>query len=217
VPPCQFKDGDVISDGKFIAIFHKFEDGHLYYRCWYNKTTKESKYKTDFGIGYYYEYTYATEEEKEKLFQAIKDNGYKWNAETKTLEKLIKPKFKVGDRIKYKNGKNIDGVEQGIILSITDDTYDVAVTNDMGIFIPVTDQDNWELVPNKFDITTLKPFDKVLVRDCNEDKWNIDFFGYYRGDGTYQCMTFTKYQCIPYEVNKELLGTTNNPKEYGSE
>jgi hypothetical protein len=134
-----------------------------------------------------------------------------------TLEKLVEPRFKVGDRIKYKNGKNIDGVEQGIILSITDDTYDVAVTNDMGIFIPVTDQDNWELVPNKFDITTLKPFDKVLVRDCNEDKWNIDFFGYYRGDGTYQCMTFTKYQCIPYEVNKELLGTTNNPKEYGSE
>ena len=34
----------------------------------------------------------ATEEEKEKLFKAIKDNGYKWNAETKTLEKLNTPK-----------------------------------------------------------------------------------------------------------------------------
>ena len=33
----------------------------------------------------------ATEEEKEKLLQAIKDNGYKWNAETKTLEKLGVP------------------------------------------------------------------------------------------------------------------------------
>ena len=30
----------------------------------------------------------ATEDEKRKLFQAIKDNGFKWNAETKTLEKL---------------------------------------------------------------------------------------------------------------------------------
>ena len=30
----------------------------------------------------------ATEDEKIKLFDAIKANGYKWNAETKTLEKL---------------------------------------------------------------------------------------------------------------------------------
>ena len=36
---------------------------------------------------------FATEEEKQKLFKAIKDNGYEWNAETKTLKKLVKPKF----------------------------------------------------------------------------------------------------------------------------
>ena len=34
----------------------------------------------------------ATEEEKQKLFDVIKANGYRWNAETKTLEKLIEPK-----------------------------------------------------------------------------------------------------------------------------
>lgn len=39
----------------------------------------------------------ATEEEKAKLFQAIKDNGYRWNSETKSLEKLVTPKFKEGD------------------------------------------------------------------------------------------------------------------------
>lgn len=36
---------------------------------------------------------FATEEEKQKLFQAIKDNRYKWDAQTKTLKKLVKPKF----------------------------------------------------------------------------------------------------------------------------
>lgn len=36
---------------------------------------------------------FATEEEKQKLFKAIQENGYKWNAETKTLEKLISNKF----------------------------------------------------------------------------------------------------------------------------
>ena len=42
----------------------------------------------------------ATDEEKQELFYAIKANGYKWNAKTKTLEKLNEPRFKVGDRIK---------------------------------------------------------------------------------------------------------------------
>ena len=37
---------------------------------------------------------FASEEEKQKLFDAIKANGYRWNPETKTLEKLIEPKFK---------------------------------------------------------------------------------------------------------------------------
>lgn len=34
------------------------------------------------------DYRFATEDEKFKLFQAIKDNGYKWNEKTKNLEKL---------------------------------------------------------------------------------------------------------------------------------
>lgn len=78
--------------------------------------------------------------------------------------------------------------------------------------IAYKNQDDWELVPNKFNVNTLKPFDKVLVRDCNTDKWNIDFFAYYgaRGNEDYQCMTFVKNQCIPYEGNEHLLGTTDN-------
>lgn len=52
---------------------------------------------------------FATEEEKEKLFKAIKDNGYVWNPRTKTMEKL--PKFKVGDRIKKKDIDDAYAVE----------------------------------------------------------------------------------------------------------
>ena len=82
-------------------------------------------------------------------------------------------------------------------------------------FLSFFAQDNFNFISKtKFDITTLKPYDKVLVRDCNEDKWNIDFFGYYRDNGTYQCMTFTKNQCIPYEGNEHLLGKTEDCKEY---
>lgn len=36
---------------------------------------------------------YATEEEKQLLFDVIKDKGYRWNVDTKTLEKIKKEKF----------------------------------------------------------------------------------------------------------------------------
>ena len=158
----------------------------------------------------------ATEEEKQKLFDAIKANGYKWNPETKTLEKLVEPKFKVGDEIKYKNGKNIDGVEQGVILSITDEVYDVAVTNNMGVYVSIAEQDDWELVPSKFDINTLKPFDKVLVRDNNEQFWTCDWFSFHDTKQVYPfaCVGHYVSQCIPYEGNQHLLGTTDDCNEY---
>ena len=61
---------------------------------------------------------FFTEEEKQKLFDGIfklfddiKENGCKlnneMNNETKTLEKLVKPKFKVGDKIFNKPRKYI--------------------------------------------------------------------------------------------------------------
>jgi hypothetical protein len=212
VPLCQFTDGDVISDGEFIAIFHKFEDDHLYYHCWHNKTTKESKYKTDFGIGYYYEYTYATEEEKQKLFDAIKAHGYKWNAETKTLAKL--PRFKVGDRVKAMyNGNQYD------IKELTDTHYTlVEVEYKFKYTEPIIEDKHWELVPNKFDITTLKPFDKVLSRDNDFQKWGAELFSFYdkeTKDYRFQLVgTICARRCIPFEGNQHLLGTTDDCDEY---
>ena len=206
-----FKDGDIaISESGDIHLLKTSSSSYCAYRdSWEILSKFDSTITTNVTI-----VRLATEEEKEKLFDAIKEHGYKWNEETKTLEKL--PKFKVGDRIKYINGKNKDGVEQGVILSLTNDTYDVAVTNDMGIFIPISEQDDWELVPNKFDITALNPFDKVLVRDKDTDTWEAHLFSrYYKNsDRPYICIGVEGInefnQCIPYDSNKELLGTTDN-------
>ena len=156
------------------------------------------------------ELCFATEEEKQKLFDAIKENGYKWNAETKTLEKL--PKFKVGDRVCNKNYK--DYIYD--IYDITDKGYRAKEINaDSPIIILFGSQeDNYELVPNKFDITTLKPFDKVLVRQNVYGKWGIDFFGFYK-EGYYHTTGSCIYvQCIPYKCNEHLCGTTNDCVEF---
>jgi hypothetical protein len=158
----------------------------------------------------------ANEEEKEKLFKAIKDNGYKWNAETKTLE-LIEPKFKVGNRI-----KNIDNCRSSIVVEIKDDCFIIKTLDGLNNSyltdkLSFSKQDEWELVPNKFDITTFKPFDKVLVRCSSLEKWRIQFFEKY--DKTckfpFICMGYNKYkQCIPYNDNEHLLDKTDECDEF---
>lgn len=66
------------------------------------------------------------------------------------------------------------------------------------------------------EITTLKPFDKVLVRDNNEQKWTIDYFSFADKEQVYPFICVGHYvsQCIPYEENEHLLGTTNDCDEY---
>ena len=42
-----------------------------------------------------------------------------------------------------------------------------------------------KLVPNKFDIKNLKPFDKVLVRSDNRHRWSTQFFERINNKGNY--------------------------------
>ena len=58
----------------------------------------------------------------------------------------------------------------------------------------------------------LKPFDKVLVRDFNKETWKISFFGF-KAENDYVCINGKHwYQCLLYEGNEHLLGTTKDPK-----
>ncbi len=65
---------------------------------------------------------------------------------------------------------------------------------------------------------TLKPFDKVLVRDCLDEMWRPSFFACYLpfGREPYQVIggEWVKL-CIPYEGNESLLGTTKDVKATG--
>lgn len=58
-----------------------------------------------------------------------------------------------------------------------------------------------------------KPFDKVLVKDHDEDsEWRCDLFSRKNEDGLYICVGSIYEQCIPYEGNEHLLGTSDNPE-----
>lgn len=56
-----------------------------------------------------------------------------------------------------------------------------------------------------------KPFDKVLVRDLEDEDWRCDFFSNYTHDINhyYRTVGSCYKQCIPYEGNEHLLGTSN--------
>lgn len=59
----------------------------------------------------------------------------------------------------------------------------------------------------------LKPFDKVLVRDSDEDMWECNIFSNKREClYPFRCIGSYYKQCIPYEGNEYLLGTSNDPQ-----
>ena len=68
----------------------------------------------------------------------------------------------------------------------------------------------------KFDPKTLKPFDKVLVRDINTSNWYVDFFSDFNNQGEFICIGGCHWAMgIPYNENtKHLVGTTKYCSEY---
>lgn len=116
----------------------------------------------------------------------------------------IKPIFKKGDKVRVKKGVS----EPRIIEDVCDTFYTLVSIGK----IDFTDQDNWELVPHKFDTNTLKPFDKVLVRDYNRECWMTGVYSHqemniFIASGHWK-------QCIPYKNNEYLLGTANDCNDF---
>ena len=54
----------------------------------------------------------------------------------------------------------------------------------------------------------LKPFDRVLVRDFEDQAWQVSLFSYKDSDSYYCCNGCAWNKCIPYIGNESLLGTT---------
>lgn len=104
---------------------------------------------------------------------------------------------------KAKNGKEESFTSDGRILLDYPDAECV--------LFPSKDQRDWSKfgATNKETKPQLKPFDKVLVRNNDDDEWVCDIFSHIDELAFYYCVGTRWEQCIPYEGNKHLLGTTN--------
>ena len=123
-------------------------------------------------------------------------------------------------RIKSYNKTNGESQTQGVT---KDGRYCCPFDGECTLF-PAKDQRSWAKFERfwdkpkveRFDVNTLHPFDKVLTRCDNSEKWNIDLFGYF--DNLYKgacCLDSYLQMCIPYnDETKHLIGTTNDCSDY---
>jgi hypothetical protein len=217
VPPCTFNSGDIlhidctdeddVEQHEYFFILDEICNNKIYSYCHYyirDGLHPRKAYLADNK----HPIRFATEEEKQKLFDAIKANGYKWNEENKTLEKLFEPKFKVGDKIKI---KQLSNPRHFIIKTIESDRY--ILNNNQ--FIRFEDEHLYELGHDKFDITTLKPFEsRVLMRDIYSQVWKPAIYGF-KEFSLYVAVGGNSYvNCIPYEGNEHLLGKTDDCDDF---
>ena len=88
------------------------------------------------------------------------------------------------------------------------------------ILFPSKDQRDWSKFSapwykkEKFDPKTLKPFDRVLVRDRDIEHWICSLFSHIIND-KYLCIGSCFIYCIPYnDDTKHLVGTKEEAPEY---
>lgn len=89
------------------------------------------------------------------------------------------------------------------------------------ILFPSKEQRDWskfKVKKHKFDHNTLKPFDKVLVRETDSGDWCCGLFSHrvvFDDICKYNVGEILYAMCIPYnEDTKHLVGTTEEAPEY---
>lgn len=72
-------------------------------------------------------------------------------------------------------------------------------------------------IPAEYILDTMfcdfNPFDRVLVRDHPEDAWRCDLFSHTDDNdpNPFYCVGNIWKDCIPFEGNEHLMGTTDKP------
>lgn len=161
-----------------------------------------------------------------RLVDSLYDIGNGWiveglklatDSEVKTLEKAMRevgyllkdgniiriaPKFDIGDTI-------TNGFIRFTITGISDLYY----MDDNDVHLSISKQDEYELA--KFDLLSLNPYDKVLIKEEEDGCWVPTLISYVT---TSEVFTIDKNDSvsyvIPFEPNKHLVGKFDDPDKY---
>ena len=231
-----WKKGDVLA-GAFgvLCIFEKWANAD--YTKFDSKFVTQKNRGTTFETEDWYKVTNKAVI-KQYISDIEEDNGGKLNLTTLVIEKpKKKPVFELGKL--YVFNEEDEGGELTIIgnligknesedtLSfgnqyeienekfVTDQAFDLRISvheelREATEGEAITFHEAYTIWEKSKKQSAFKPFDKVLVRDSESDKWRANLFGYIDKDGYYHCVYANWAYCIPYIGNESLLGTTKN-------
>lgn len=231
-----WKKGDVLA-GSFgvLCIFEKWANAD--YTKFDSKFVTQKNRGTTFETEDWYKVTNKAVI-KQYISDIEEDNGGKLNLTTLVIEKpKKKPVFELGKLYVF-NEEDEDGEltiignligknESEDTLSfgnqyeienekfVTDQAFDLRISvheelREATEGEAITFHEAYTIWEKSKKQSAFKPFDKVLVRDSESDKWRANLFGYIDKDGYYHCVYANWAYCIPYIGNESLLGTTKD-------
>lgn len=236
----SWKKGDVLvsKDREVHIIFEKFEDDAFTkfrgkYYLW-NEYYNEEVFQMETSV-----FEKAADDVAQTYIKTIEERlGGKLNRETLEIEKP-QPEFKEGDIVMSDSGtivlvrgisltrkiyyhaymRNeyiyINQVEGEFFSRISRIKRFATDSEKQQLFDALAkkgkawDSEKKQVVDLKPNVE-LKPFDRVLVRNCKSENWRANLFGYIDKDGFYCCVWANWAYCIPYIGNESLLGTTKD-------
>ena len=234
-----WKKGDVLA-GAFgvLCIFEKWANAD--YTKFDSKFVTQKNRGTTFETEDWYKVTNKAVI-KQYISDIEEDNGGKLNLTTLVIEKpKKKPVFELGKLYVF-NEEDEDGEltiignligknESEDTLSfgnqyeienekfVTDQAFDLRISvhkelREATEGEAITFHEAYTIWEKSKKRSAFKPFDKVLVRDSESDKWRANLFGYIDNGEYYHCVFANWVYCIPYnEETAHLLGTTDEWK-----
>lgn len=118
----KYKDGDfVVNEAGSILIFKKEVGGFIYDHAYFSKSLWRVIF-ADLQTGSPIK-CFATEDEKQRMLDALAKKGKRWNEEKLRVEDIPQPKFKKGDKVRIKKGissKTHQHISPGFIVQMDD-------------------------------------------------------------------------------------------------
>lgn len=140
--------------------------------------------------------------------------------------KLYSPIYGDVELVNVLQGENVEypieiKLHNNLIETFTDGGRLFVDYNGECTLFPSREERNWsnfKVKTPKFDPQTLKAFDRVLVRDDEDQQWCCNFFSHIIKGYTsfpYLCVRSSFKYCIPYnDDTKHLVGTTEEAPEF---
>lgn len=147
---------------------------------------------------------------KEEAIKMLSDTKVYVDGKSEEIQKKL---FEIGF-MWASNSKEVSYTHKPFIIISSQNMY-LTTTSDMLYF---RDDKSKEIKADDILSITIdnehefKPFDRVLTRDNDTENWSVDFFSHIQGD-EFKFITVGSCwrQCIPFEGNEHLVGTSDSP------